>query len=386
MKILSREKVEQLSLLHLPHCISIYIPTHRAGVEVNEGLDLINFKNQIKEVKHQLAKYQLTESEIKNVLSPARTLIEDLTFWHNLSEGLVVFIGQGVFEYYQVPVSFQERVYIADHFYMLPLLKLFSLDKGYFVLALSKHMARLYEGNLYSFKEVELDRPLPSRVEEVVGYDFEEPFHNRNRKLNGSMGKKGQFKGHGEGENENKEKREVEQFCLEVDHGLHPVLSTRKAPLVLVTEEYLFPIFKGVNKSQNLINDFVQGSPDHLSMSEMHRKTMEVAQSHFMKIQEQRNSDYNELVEKTSYTLEEIIPAAVIGRVDTLFVKENETRWGQFDQESNQVELQDEQELNNACMLNLAAMNVFNQGGEVILKKAEEMPAINSLLNAIYRY
>ncbi|QJD94859.1 hypothetical protein HH214_02675 [Mucilaginibacter robiniae] len=49
MDLISKEEFAELINYHGENCISIYIPTHRAGVEVNEKQDAIVFKNALQQ-------------------------------------------------------------------------------------------------------------------------------------------------------------------------------------------------------------------------------------------------------------------------------------------------------------------------------------------------
>lgn len=385
MDLISKEKAAELASFHAPHCITIYMPTHKAGINVNEGLDLVNFKNQIKEVKKQLNNYRLSEAEIKNSMLPLKGLLEDVTFWHNLSNGLVVFLGKDFFEYYTAPLAFNELVYVSDHFYLKPLLALFAENENYFILTLSQHGVRLFVANQYTINEKDIEERVPGRLEEVVGYDFEEPFHDRNSKLSGSMGKRGMFKGHGEGENENKEKKEIFQFFNEVDNGLKEVFLNQTVPLVVATDIHLFPVFQQACNYKNLCKEFISG-PENKDIHQMHSESWKIAQKYINKHREDKALQYNESVGKTSYLLKDIIPAAINGRVDTLFLQPGAMRWGQYDKETNGVIEQEEKTVNNACLLNMAAVHTFLNGGTVYLRQADQMPAINSIINAIFRY
>jgi hypothetical protein len=70
MDIITNEKLKELAQINEPHCISIFIPTNRAGQEVNQNMDQKNLKNKIKEVKHKLESYSLKEREIDKLLEP----------------------------------------------------------------------------------------------------------------------------------------------------------------------------------------------------------------------------------------------------------------------------------------------------------------------------
>ena len=98
MTLLTKKAFTQLSGVHAPTCISIFIPTHRAGQEVLEKKDQLALKNQLKEVSHNLAGQGYSDQEVKSMLEPAAQLLEDTEFWRHQSDGLALFISEGFFQ------------------------------------------------------------------------------------------------------------------------------------------------------------------------------------------------------------------------------------------------------------------------------------------------
>ena len=90
--------------------------------------------------------------------------------------------------------------------------------------------------------------------------------------------------------------------------------------------------------------------------------------------------------QKTSYEVDAIVSAALNGRIDTLFVKEDSDVFGIYDKKNNEVSIAEKHEINNVSLTNLAAMQTFEQGGEVYFLPPEQMPVKESPLNAVFRY
>jgi len=51
MALITKKDIERLDGIHSETCISIFIPTHRAGEEVLSGKDTLKLKNQLNAVK-----------------------------------------------------------------------------------------------------------------------------------------------------------------------------------------------------------------------------------------------------------------------------------------------------------------------------------------------
>src|SRR6478736_6982531 len=93
MDRLTREDFERLAGIKSQNCISIFIPTHRKGMEVNEGLDWLQFKNQLTEVRDKLLEKNYQEKYVTELLAPAFNLLNDTSFWHLQDNGLAVFMN-----------------------------------------------------------------------------------------------------------------------------------------------------------------------------------------------------------------------------------------------------------------------------------------------------
>lgn len=385
MALLKRKQVEELANFHGAHCASIFIPTARAGEEVIGGKFRILFEQELRGVQQDLEKYGLQRRESDAFLAPARKLAEDSGFWRRQSDGLAVFIARDFFTYYTVPVPFQSFHYVADHFYIKPLMPLFSGDGRFFILGLTLHGAQFFEATRHTITEVYVEDLTPARLEEVVGYDYEEKILQF-RSQRGGVNVGTVF--HGQGEQNEKRKEEVLQYCRAVDRGLMQLLHDEKAPMVVAAVDFVFSLFKEANKYKNLVDKNISGNPEHMELALLHEMGWEKVHPVFEAVREDKKQQYDERkhTDRTSYRLEEIVPAAVNGRVDTLFVQNRSDVFGRFDPASGKVEIEEEKEIANTSLLNLAAAKTFLQGGQVFLIEAGEMPEADTTANALYRF
>src|SRR5690606_20432714 len=117
---------------------------------------------------------------------------------------------------YTVPISFIGRTYLSSDFYITPLIPLFNITETYILLTLKKDGARLYEGNKFGLSEIDIEGLIPSRIEDSVGYDYEQKQLQFRTQLGGN--KPGSFHGHGESESRNK--NELLTFFREIDKGI----------------------------------------------------------------------------------------------------------------------------------------------------------------------
>ena len=91
MDLLSGQELEQLIGKPGGPCVSIFLPTHRAGAETRQ--DPIRLKNLIGEARDLLLAKGLRAAEADVILAPARDLLGDGVFWRHQGDGLAVFLS-----------------------------------------------------------------------------------------------------------------------------------------------------------------------------------------------------------------------------------------------------------------------------------------------------
>lgn len=384
MLTLPKRSFYDLANYHNAECISLYLPTHRAGMEVNRREDEILFKNQLKNVAGQLENRGYSPREIKDYLQPAYDLLERSTFWNNLSDGLVVFIANNHFKYYTLPIQFDTFIYISDHFYLKPLMPLYNHDGRFFLLALSQGEIRFFEGTRHSITEVNVEDLTPKQLEEVVGFDYKQKFLQFRSAQQGAGG--AVFHGHGEGKDDDKE--EIKQYFRAVNNGLMKILHTEDAPLLIACVDYLFHIYQEVNDYPHLYPENISGSTERTHENILQERAWALLEPYFQKNQAAEVKLFNELAAtfRVSSQLEDILPAALSGNVETLFLQKKNDVYGIYDPSEQHLRRDDEKQFDNASLTNLAAIRTYQQGGKVFLMDAKDMPVPDSVANAIFRY
>lgn len=382
---IKKDDVLRLSQYHHNSCITIYIPTHRLGAATLKGEDALALKNQLKEIRNKLSGQGMNARQIEKLVGPVLNLIDDADFWRHQTEGLAVFVSDELFEKYTVPVRFEPFNYLSSEFYLLPLLPLFNDSSLFYLLTLRKDEVKFYEGNKYSLTEIDMTDAIPSRVEDVVGYDYEQK-QQQNRSTRGTN-RPGSF--HGNGESEAKPKNELLLFFREIDRGIMSMLHDFQGPpLVLCCPDYYFPVYREANTHKNLFPGFVSINPAGLDIRQLHEKALDVIGNHFGKQLKERKEKCLIAFErgKSSSNIREIIPAAVEGKIDTLFVEKTTDIFGVYDPSNRDVMIQEKQNMSNVSLINLAGKKVFDQGGKVYILEKHEMPDGSSEMNALFRY
>ena len=383
--MISKKELLELTQMQDSPAVSVFIPTHRAGKETLNGEDALKLKNQLKEVKHKLEKMGIHKNDIKKFTAPISNLISDKEFWRHQSDGLAVFLTEDKFKTYTVPVHFEEFNTVSNEFYLKPLMPLFNGDGFYYLLTLKADAVSFYEGTRHSITEIEVDDLTPSRLEDVVGYDFEQ----KSLQFRSQQGTQGEGAFHGHAKNEEKAKNELLQYFRAIDKGLMKILhSDQNPPMVVACLDYHFPIYKEANSYQNLYPKHISGNPADMDSLELQERAWDLLKSHFSQKRQEKKALFQELSKsgKTSTDLNEILTAAQQGKVDTLFIEKNGDILGRYNYETGLLTAENSTNSTGIPLLNFAAVKVFEQGGKVFLEDKENLPDSTSKINAVYRY
>jgi hypothetical protein len=382
MSALSRDELKTLMGKHQGLCISIFMPTFRAGVESQQNQ--IRFKNLLRRAEEKLLAQGMRPQEIKILLEPAQALPGNVLFWRRQSDGLALFLSTDLFRSFCLPEAFDEQITVADYFHIKPLLPLFGGEKRFYILALSQKEIRLLEGTGQNIQEIELES-VPKSLAEALGYDESGKQVRFRAGTAGGGDHSAMVSGHGAEIDDTKENL-LKYFRL-IDRGLHELLRDERTPLILAGVEYLFPIYREANTYPRLIEEGIPGNPQGISPETLHRSALKVVSPYFQKagheaVEQYRQSSGTGL---TSANLGEIVPAAVNGRVGILFVASGRQQWGTFHGESGEVERHEKMGTASEDLLEIAAIQTFLNGGAVFILPPEKMPDTGDLA-ALFRY
>lgn len=387
MSLLPKNEITALAEKSQDLCVSIFMPTQHAGPPVRQNL--IRFKNLLQEAEERLIESGVRSQDARELLEPAQEL-DNEDFWRHQSDGIAVFLAPKVFRYYRLPLSFEELVVVTDRFHLKPLLPLFSGDGQFYLLALSQHAVRLLQGTRYNVSEVNLQN-VPQSLAEALRYDDTgKPTQFRASTSRGGASspsvQAGTFHGQGSPETDDPNASILEYFH-QVDHGLRELLGDQQAPLVLAGVEYLFPLYQKANTYPHLIESGLTGNPELQSPEELHSQAWAIVEPYFLKAQQEATDRYQELVGsgQASNDLQEVVSAAIYGRVDSLFVATGVEKWGIFNSGANTVQLHENEEPGDEDLLDLAAVKTFLNSGNVYAVEPEKVPG-GEPLAAVFRY
>ncbi|MBD3181590.1 hypothetical protein GF312_04805 [Candidatus Poribacteria bacterium] len=383
MDIISKNQLRSLINEHGEICVSMYLPTSRTWPETQTNT--ARLKNVISKAEEQIADQGVRRPEVQGFLARAKELLENEELWRHPSDGLAIFLSRDRFDFYRLPLDFQELVFVGNNFHIKPLIPLFSNNGNFYILAISQNEVRFFRGTRHKIAQISPE-DLPNSIKEVLKYDVPEKqiqLHTGTSK--GSAQRAAMFHGQGAGKDNSKD-RILEYFRL-VDDSIHKMLKEEKAPLIFAGVDYLFPIYKEVNSYNNLLNKAIEGNPEELDEQEIHNKAWKIVQKHFNQKQEEAIQQYKEYkaTEKITNDLRDIVPAAYYGKIDTLFVAIDLQRWGVYDPDKNSLEIHQQSQTGDYDLLDYAAVQTLLNGGTVYAVKMEHIPG-RPPVAAIFRW
>lgn len=381
MDFIRREELKELMQKRGDFCVSVFLPTHRAGKEVEQ--DPIRLGNLLRRAEKELVEGGMRSVEAREMLKPAYDLAADGFFTRHQTDGLGMFASPGDFHYFRVPLHFQELLAVGRRFHLKPLIPAISAGNRFYVLAASRKSVRLLQCTEFGVSEVELEG-VPKSMEEALGY--EGPGSKLFRSTPTSVGKDSMLV-HGHGGGAEFEKEYLRNYFQKLKDSLRPYLHNEKAPLVFAGVEYLFPIAKQVNLYQNILEEAIEGNPDMADPRWLQQRGLEIVRSYFLRELEQALRRYRELAGEglSSDNLERILPGAFEGRIDTLLVDTEVQKWGKYDVNSGRTEVREEPQKGDEDLLDLVTVETFLNGGVVHALNPLESSAKGPVL-AIFRY
>jgi len=368
MDIFQLDDFNKLCRIRNDNASSIYLSTHKSGVEVNEGIDRIAYKNEVYKVMDLLEAKGFEEEFVKKYMRPFFELLRNDDFWKTLNKGLAIFATDCDFYVYRLPVSFETFTSLANAFILTPVLPLAD-EFHYFVLALEQNHVSLYRCNKYTIEEVKPKKHFPKMKGVLAqyqftgenvngkGYDFEDPY--------------------------------LYEFSRNINVIVKETLHDEKAPLIVAGAEYFHHIYNNINTYQHLLSKGL-GNPANRNLRELHEESLQL-------IKDELEKPFNDGIEryktlagsgKTSYDLETLVYAALDGKIAQAFVEKERHIWGKLNQQERTIEVHDEKEEGDTDLVNLIACTTIEDKGKAFLITKEQQPEkeIDPVALAVFRY
>jgi len=367
--------------------ISIYMSTHPAGMEGKQ--DPIRLKNLLNKARDILKAEPYSISDPDVILSPAYDLLSTSRFWKNQGKGLALFISPEDYFYYRLPRSFDEQVYVGEEYLILPLMPLVHQQGVYHVLSLSKDSVRLFQANLNSIRQVELENVPASFAEHQQFTEVGKDLDFKSSRISGSPMRPIQ------GGEIDEETRELKNFIKHVENGVTDYLRNldKPTPLVLAGVRKLTSMYQQSDNYHYTIGDTMDGNFDHVNEAQFHKQSWEVVEPYFMENLHKQKERFNDLsnTNRVSKDMQEIFKSSLIGKVETLFLPAGRDleaygiAGNHNDSHDFEIQYADPDDSKAKNLHNYAAIQVLNNGGTVYGLEPDYLPD-NAPIAAIYRY
>jgi hypothetical protein len=251
MDILNPNDLKTLIAKQGKWCVSLYLPTHRAGREQQQ--DPVRLKNLLAEAEVKLLANGLRRPKVQELMQPAEELLWNREFWQHQSDGLAIFLTSDFFVTYRLPSVFQELLVINKSFHTKPLYPLLNRVGKFYLLSISLNQIRLFQGTADTIGEIGL--PFATSMDQALWMDNPERYlnyHSGSISMNEGKGGSGIFHGH---DPEDDEKENIRRFFQSVDQGLRDLLEDKGVPMILAGAEPILPIFRETCTYQNILED-----------------------------------------------------------------------------------------------------------------------------------
>jgi hypothetical protein len=383
MDIIHASDLQQLLEEQPGFCTSIYQPTHVVGPNAPD--DTVRLKNLVNSAKGRLIEQGLRASDVRKSLERIEDLTRDVEFWDRRGQGLAVFLSDETFTRFRLGAPVEEAAVVGRRFYVKPLLPFVSADDRFSILAVSQNRVRLLQATLHTCESVKV-KGLPTNLKEtlnLVGADRGQQVHTA---THFSTGKQGAVF-HGQGGVSETAKEELVQYFREIDAVLRPMLQVSNRPLILAAVESAIPLFREVCGYKPLADESLVGNFDYAAEHEIHAQALPIAQRIFTRDRTNAAARYQELAntERASDRLDVILPAALEGRVETLFVDVRASDPGVYHPATGFISYGGKNGLEMEDLLDRVAVESLVRRGDVYAVPREQMPC-NSEVAAIFRY
>ncbi|MDQ3877558.1 MAG: hypothetical protein M3290_04310 [Actinomycetota bacterium] len=402
--LITRSKLDDL-LRKQGRVLSIYHPTEKVAVEPEENS--LHLKNLVAEAASALESEGLRRPEIDSFLAPIEQLLEDRDFWLHQWSGLALFRTADDFSFFRTPYNVPETISVGDSPLLKPLLPSLWPPARFYVLALSQAQVRLLHCTRFRFREVDLSTlDVPLSLEEALRYDdLDKPasqHHPVTGQGRGQAGLAAAGEGsqertqafHGHGESGEGQKTQIRRWFTTLDAGLQKVLRAENAPLIVASVEYIYGLWREVTKYGDLLDERIDGNVELLNAESLHEEALPIIERRTRDAIAGLRDRFGAGVPRdlASDDLHDVLNAAADGRVDTLFVRGDQTQIGTFDVANRTVQVFYEGALNERPteppgddLQETAIRLVLESSGAVYVLGAEEMPGRRPTA-ALFRY
>lgn len=355
MDLFCRNNLRELLANHRPPCASLFARTTRGGQEE----DLIRWKNLLRTAEEGLEANGQRSSEARELLAPGRALLDDPSFWLNVSDGVAGFLAPGLAQFYRLPVAFTDQALVGDLFQVKQLLPLLSGDGPFVVLILGDRALRILLGTRGTVHEFDLSAAAKTGAKMDA--------------LRGLAGPDEDIR------------KERNKYFHRIDRGINQALRDEPTPLVLAGPAEFLAEYREINSYPHLLPDGVECQPSQTNARQLHDKAWAVVQQHFHEARERMAATFRMEMGKggpASGILAEVVSAAIQGQIQYLLLQRNLELWGTVNAGRQSVDFHARRQPGDEDLVNLAVVHTLNHRGTIYLfepGEADDLPGLAAI-------
>lgn len=376
-----RERITELvSKNDKPDKLTIFLQTSRIWQENQQA------KIQLKNLLDEAVTSQVSPVSVKKVRNFLDETTVDETFWRTTQEGLAIFSSEDDFEYFILPHEFKNECYVGTHFNVKPLTPFIQMDLQYYVLVLSKKTVKAFKGHNRKLEQLDTSN-IPQNIEEMLWMDDPEKSIQHETGKGHGPGSQGGTIYHGHGDFSTVKRSNLRRYINYLDDYIGEVFMNKDLPLVLVTDQPNYDIFRGITKYPKVYEYFVDTNPDQMNEQSIKDDVWDlIVEAH----EDEKYKFFGRYKDSlgtplTAYDIPTVVTAAFQQRVDTLFVDPNVEVWGSFDVENTSVSVTDKDTKGSYELLNYVITHTLLNGGRVFDMTVKKIKN-KSPLAAIFRF
>lgn len=339
----TRAEIDRLLAATSPHCVTIYLPTHRLTQE--SAQDRLVLRDLTRQAVEQLQAAGADADAVSAIEDHLQHLVDDdEDFWVDQADSLAIFASPERFETHRLPNHLSAMVEVSDRFHVMPLLRAVTFPHAAWVLAVSQGAVRLLElGPAGPPEEVRVEG-LPKDAWQSSG---------------------------------NKIHRARESaYARKVDTALRGVLTGSDLPLILAASQPMAALFRSVNTYPHLVAEREHGNPETTSDAELADAARTILDGWYADQLRDLAALFDERRSqgRTAVDVSDIARLATLGAVDTVLVDIDASVPGFID-DAGAVTFDDADDAANYGVLDEIARRVLLTGGTVLAVRAADLPA-----------
>jgi len=362
----TRADAEMLCRVEGNWCVSIYLPVQDGWGDLSQNA--IRLKNLLHEVDKRLASMGADTGTRRELAALAGSDLLSGRPPRLPAGGLAVFLTPGEALLFRLPDPVREFVHVGTRFHVRPVLDAAADDRRCMVLALGLGGVRLLECDVRSVNSVELPS-VPASLDDSLRYavfESHRQYHTGSSPRGRGQGSAVQIHGQGGSGDRATVKKQILEYFRQVDAGVTDVLAACRDPLVLVGQPHLVGLYREANRYANLAAEAVLTDPEPLGPDAIRDRAMGVLAPRMRRRRDEMLDQFGTLrsssPERTAVHLDDVLGAAVSGRIDTLIVARGLRAWGRQSGTYETVTHSDRQR-GDEDLVDRAAWYTLRQGG-----------------------